>query len=59
MSLRRDGPDLRHDLGVMGDRPRDQLGEEGDEESVIEQREVAHQAAMSVDQKRDLLEGDE
>jgi hypothetical protein len=34
-------------------------GKEGDEESVIEQREVAHQAAMSVHQKRDLLEGDE
>jgi hypothetical protein len=43
----------------MGDRSRDQLRKEGDEERVIEQREVAHQAAMRVDQKRDLLKGDE
>jgi len=51
--------DLRHDLGVVGDRPRDQLRKKCDEERIVEQCEVAHEAAMGIDQKRDLLEGDE
>ena len=59
MSLRCEGTDLRHDLGVMGDRPRDQLRKKCDEEGVIERRKVTHQTAIGIDQKRDLLEGDE
>ena len=56
-SLRRS--DLRHDLGVMGNRTRDQLREEGYEEGIVEQGEVAHQAAMGIHQEGDLLESDE
>src|SRR6185437_629896 len=42
--------DLRHDLGVVGDRPGDQLRKKCDEERIVEQREVAHEAAMGIDQ---------
>jgi hypothetical protein len=56
-SLRR--TDLWHDLGVVRDRTGDQLRKEGDEEGVIEQREVTHEAAVRVHEKGDLLERDE
>jgi hypothetical protein len=56
-SLRR--TDLRHDLGVVRDRTGDQLRKEGDEEGIVEQCEVAHQAAVGIHEKGNFLKRDE
>src|SRR5262245_27141062 len=51
--------DLRHDLGVMRDRTSNQLRKEADEEGIIEQREITHQAAMGIHEKGNLLKRNE
>ena len=53
------GGKLRHHLFVMHDRSSDELGEEGDEEGVIEDVVFFGFAAVAVDQIGDLLEREE
>ena len=49
---------LRHDFAVQHDRPRDELGEERDEERVIQNVVARHGALVAVDDVRKLLEGE-
>jgi len=43
----------------MRDRTGDQLRKEADEEGIIEQREIAHQATIGIHEKGNLLKRDE
>ena len=51
--------ELRDHVAVVQDRPRDQMREVGDEQRVMRQRVARDIAAVGVDQKRDLGEGEE
>ena len=49
--------ELRHHLGVVQDRPRDQVRKVGDEERVVHEVVLAHLALRCVGQVSDLREG--
>jgi hypothetical protein len=44
---------------MVRNRAGNELGEEGDEQGVVQQRKIAHESAIGVDQKRDLLKRNE
>ncbi len=48
--------ELRHEFGMVNDRPGDQVREEGDEQNVAEKSEFRCFASVCVNQKRDLRE---
>lgn len=48
---------LRHDFAVQHDRPGDQLGEEGDEQRIIQNIVARNGALVAVDDVGKLLEG--
>lgn len=51
--------ELRHHLLVMEDRTGEQMGEEGDEERVVEQVALLNQTFIGIDQERNLGDGKE
>ena len=57
--LRREASELRHDLGVMDDRPGDQLREEEDEQDEVPKAPGRRLAEVNVGQIGDLLKGEE